>query len=131
MLLLTGLFACNSSSTDKLLRHKKWRVYDVTVPSGDPYNNTQVTQAIDLKNGYYADAYYQFLDDNMFIATIDGKPDTGRYSLLSNGKMISVTAPDGSRKQEHRVTIMKLDEDHFNMKVASGDFNFILHTRKE
>ncbi|UYQ91088.1 hypothetical protein MKQ68_13395 [Chitinophaga horti] len=125
------LFACNSGKTDDLLKHKKWRVYDVTVPPNDPYNNNQVSQSVDLKQGYYADAYYQFLDNNVFIATIDNKPDTGRYSLLSNGKIISVTSANGSRKQEHLVNITKLDENNFNMKVKSGDFHFILHTRKE
>lgn len=131
LLLIAGLSACNTGQTYKALKHKKWRVYDVSVPKNDPYNNTQITQAIDLKNGYYADVYYQFLDDNVFIATINGVPDTGRYNLLSNGKIISITAPDGSRKSEHLINVTKLDDDNFNMKVASGDFHFILHTRKE
>ena len=131
VLLATGLFACNTGKTDKLLKHKKWRVYDVTVPPNDPYNNTQLSQAVELKNGYYTDAYYQFLDNNLFVATIAGQPDSGRYSLLSNGKIISVTSSNGSRSQEHLVNIVKLDEHHFDMKVESGDYHFILHTRKE
>lgn len=131
VLLSAGFFACNTGKTDKLLKHKKWRVYDVTVPPNDPYNNTQLSQAVELKNGYYTDAYYQFLDNNLFVATIAGQPDSGRYSLLSNGKIISVTSSNGSRSQEHLVNITKLDENNFDMKVQSGDYHFILHTRKE
>lgn len=131
VLLAAGLFACNTGKTDKLLKHKKWRVYNVTVPPNDPYNNTQLSQAVELKNGYYTDAYYQFLDNNLFIATIAGQPDSGRYSLLSNGKIISVTSANGSRSQEHLVNITKLDENNFDMKVQSGDYHFILHTHKE
>jgi hypothetical protein len=111
--------------------HKKWRVYDVQVPAGDPYDNTQITQASDLKRGYYSDAYYQFLDNNLFIATIDGKPDSGRYQLLSNGSIISVTASNGLRNAEHLVTVVRLDDKQFDMKVRSGDYNFILKTKAE
>ncbi|CAL1519593.1 hypothetical protein [Chitinophaga sp. MM2321] len=125
------LTACNSGKTNKLLQHKKWRVYDVKVPKGDPYNNTQIIQAKDLKNGYYSDVYYQFLDDNVFVATIAGKPDSGKYFLLSNGKVISVTASNGSRKAENLVTVEKLDDNYFDMKVVSGDYHFILCTRKD
>ncbi|WP_291912073.1 hypothetical protein [Chitinophaga sp. CB10] len=123
--------ACNSGKTDDLLKHKKWRVYDVKVPAGDPYNITQVTQAKDLKDGYYSNVYYQFLDDKLFIATIDNKPDSGRYHILSNGKVISVTASNGDRKAENLVTVERLDEDHFDMKVKSGDYHFVLCTKKE
>ncbi|NLR63231.1 hypothetical protein HGH92_02825 [Chitinophaga varians] len=126
-----ALFACNTGRTDELLKHKKWRVYDVKVPQGDPYNNTQLIQAKDLKDGYYTDVYYQFLDNNVFVATIAGKPDSGKYFLLSNGKVISVTASNGSRTAENLVTVEKLDESHFDMKVKSGDYHFILRTRKE
>ncbi|WP_143309935.1 hypothetical protein [Chitinophaga vietnamensis] len=125
------LAACNTGHTNDLLVHKKWKVYDVQVPAGDPYNITQITQAKDLKNGYYSDVYYQFLDNNVFVATISGKPDSGKYQLLSNGKMISVTASNGSRSAENLVTVERLDEDHFDMKVLSGDFHFILCTKKE
>lgn len=125
------LLACNTGKTDKLLKNKKWRVYDVKVPKGDPYNNTQIIQAKDLKDGYYSDVYYQFLDNNVFVATIAGKPDSGKYFLLSNGKVISVTASNGSRTTENLVTVELLDETHFDMKVTSGDYHFILRTRKE
>jgi hypothetical protein len=125
------LQACNSGKTNELLMHKKWRVYDVKVPKGDPYNLTQLTQAKDLKSGYYSNVYYQFLDNNVFVATIDNKPDSGKYQLLSNGKMISVTASNGDRKYENLVTVERLDGDHFDMKVKSGDYNFILCTKKE
>lgn len=130
-LLLVLFSACDSGRVNKLLLHKKWRVYDVTVPPGSPYDNTQITQAIDLKRGYYTDVFYQFLDDNVFIATIDGKPDSGKYSLLSNGKIISVTASNGLRSSENLVTVMKLDETHFDMKVKSGEYYFILKTKAE
>ncbi|MFB6454843.1 hypothetical protein ACE38W_06185 [Chitinophaga sp. Hz27] len=125
------LQACNTGKTNDLLLHKKWRVYDVKVPKNDPYNLTQVTQAKDLKNGYYSNVYYQFLDNNVFVATIDNKPDSGKYQILSNGKMISVTASNGDRKQENLVTVEQLDDTHFDMKVVSGDYHFILCTRKE
>lgn len=123
--------ACNTAKTNELLLNKKWRVYDVKVPAGDPYNNTQIIQAKDLKNGYYSDVYYQFLDNNVFVATIAGKPDSGKYFLLSNGKVISVTAANGSRKAENLVTVERLDDSHFDMKVVSGDYHFVLCTKKE
>ncbi|ATL48098.1 hypothetical protein COR50_13505 [Chitinophaga caeni] len=129
-LLLLFLVACNASKTDQLLKNKKWRVYDVQVPPNDPYNLTQVTQAKDFKSGYYSNVYYQFLDNNVFIATIDNVPDTGHYELLSNGKIISVTsAKNKSRKSEHLVNIVQLDDDHFDMKVYTGEFHFILRTK--
>jgi hypothetical protein len=127
LLLLT---AC-SSHTNSLLIHKKWRVYDFIVPPGAPYDNTQITQAIDLKRGYYANVYYQFLDNNVFIATIDNKPDTGKYQLLSNGAVISITASNGLRSAENLVTVVNLDEQHFDMKVKSGDYDFIIKTKAE
>ncbi|WP_119079901.1 hypothetical protein [Chitinophaga alhagiae] len=125
------LAACGSGKTDALLQHKKWKVYDVTVPASAPYNNTQVTQAKDLKSGYYSDACYQFLDNGLFIATIAGQPDSGRYKLLSNGRIISITSANGSRSSEHLVEVTALTEDEFDMKVKSGDYHFILHTRKQ
>ncbi|MBV8253460.1 MAG: hypothetical protein JO154_12705 [Chitinophaga sp.] len=131
--IIAALFlqACNTGKTNELLLHKKWRVYDVKVPKGDPYNLTQITQARDLKDGYYSNVYYQFLDNNVFIATIDNKPDSGKYRILSNGKVISVTASNGDRKAENLVTVDRLDDDHFDMKVVSGDFHFILCTKKD
>ena len=129
-LLLTTL-ACNSNKANRLLLHKKWRVYDVQVPAGDPYDNTQITQATDLKRGYYSNVYYQFLDNNVFIATIDNKPDSGKYSLLSNGSIISVTASNGLRNAENLVTIVHLDDQLFDMKVKSGEYYFVLRTKAE
>jgi hypothetical protein len=125
------LLACNSNKVNRLLLHKKWRVYDVQVPAGDPYDNTQITQAKDLKNGYYSNVYYQFLDNNVFIATIDNKPDSGKYQLLSNGSIISVTASNGLRNAENLVTVVHLDDELFDMKVKSGDYYFVLRTKAE
>lgn len=125
------LMACGSGKTDALLKNKKWKVYDVTIPAKDGYNAVQVTQAKDLKGGYYSDAYYQFLDNGLFIATIAGKPDSGRYKLLSNGGIISITAANGARNAEHLVEVVKLDEELFDMKVESGEYHFILRTRKQ
>jgi hypothetical protein len=123
--------ACNSSRTNELLIHKKWRVYDVVIPPGTAYDITQINQATELKRGYYTNVFYQFLDDNLFIATIDNKPDSGKYKLLSNGKVISVTAANGLRSSENLVTVVKLDATHFDMKVKSGDYYFILKTKAE
>jgi hypothetical protein len=123
--------ACNSSHTNELLMHKKWRVYDVVIPPGTAYDITQINQATELKRGYYTNVFYQFLDNNLFIATIDNKPDSGKYKLLSNGKVISVTAANGLRSSENLVTVVNLDETHFDMKVKSGDYYFILKTKAE
>jgi len=130
-LLVLMAVACGGSHNDKLLKHNKWRVYDVQVPSGDPYDITQVNQATDLKKGYYSDAYYQFLDDNLFIATVAGQSDSGKYQLLSNGSIISVTASNGLRTAEHLVTVVHLDDQLFDMKVQSGEYHFILKTKAE
>lgn len=122
----TVLLTACSGSTEQLLQHKIWRVYDVQVPPEDSYNITQINQAKEFKSGYYSNAYYQFLDNNVFIATIGDKPDSGRYQLLSGGKVISVTGNDGSRKSEHLVTVTRLDADHFDMEVQGEDYKFIL-----
>ncbi|ASZ12035.1 hypothetical protein KTO58_14610 [Chitinophaga pendula] len=131
VLAVTVMSACNSGKANKHLMHKKWKVYDVQVPKEDGYNITQVNQATELKRGYYSDAYYQFLENNLFIATVAGKADSGRYELLSNGEVISVTAANGGRSSEHLVTITRLDDTHFDMKVLSGDYHFILMTKAE
>ena len=131
LFLFLSALACNSNKANRLLLHKKWRVYDVQAPAGDPYDNTQITQATDLKRGYYSNVYYQFLDNNVFIATIDNKPDSGKYSLLSNGSIISVTASNGLRSAENLVTIVHLDDQLFDMKVKSGDYYFVLRTKAE
>jgi hypothetical protein len=131
LLLLITTLSCNTSHTNQLLLHKKWRVYDVQVPQGAPYDITQVNQATELKRGYYSDVYYQFLDNNLFVATIAGKPDSGKYQLLSNGSIISITASNGLRSAEHLVTIVHLDENLFDMKVKSEEYNFVLKTKKE
>jgi hypothetical protein len=130
-LLAVIMLACGGSRNNKLLMHKKWRVYDVQIPSGDPYDITQVSQATELKRGYYSDAYYQFLDNNLFIATVGGKADSGKYQLLSNGSIISVTSSNGQRSAEHLVTIVHLDDRLFDMKVRSGEYNFVLKTKAE
>ncbi|RFS26271.1 hypothetical protein DVR12_00320 [Chitinophaga silvatica] len=126
-----SLIACKTKQANELLMNKKWRVYDVKIPPESPISNTQYIQAEDLKRTYYKDAYYQFLDNNVFIATIAGKSDTGKYSILSNGAMISVTAKNGDRRVENLVTITKLTDDYFDMQVTSTDFQFILCTKKE
>lgn len=131
LLMMVLLAACNSSRNNDLLMHKKWRVYDVTIPPESAYDITQISQATELKRGYYTNVYYQFLDNNVFVATIDNKPDSGKYQLLSNGSIISVTAANGLRSAENLVTIVKLDEKHFDMKVKSGDYYFILKTKAE
>ena len=123
--------ACQGKKNNELLMNKKWRVYDVKIPPESPISNTQYIQAEDLKKGYYRDAYYQFLDHNVFVATIAGRSDTGKYYILSNGAMISVTAKNGDRKVENLVTVTKLTEDYFDMQVTSTDFQFILCTKKE
>ena len=123
--------ACKTKKSNELLMNKKWRVYDVKIPPDAPISNTQYIQAKDLKEGYYSDAYYQFLNGNVFVATIAGKSDTGRYFILSNGAMISVTAKNGNRKVENLVTVTRLTDEYFDMKVTSTDFQFILCTKKE
>jgi hypothetical protein len=130
-LLTIIILSCSGNRNNKLLMHKKWRVYDVQVPANDPYDINQISQATELKRGYYSDAYYQFLDDNLFIATVGGKPDSGKYQLLSNGSIISVTANNGLRNAEHLVTVTHLDDKLFDMKVKSGDYNFVLKTKAE
>lgn len=125
------LSACQGKKANELLMNKKWRVYDVKIPPESPISNTQYIQAEDLKKGYYRDAYYQFLDNNVFVATIANKSDTGKYFILSNGAMISVTAKNGDRKVENLVTITKLTDEYFDMQVTSTDFQFILCTKKE
>lgn len=125
------LLCCSCSSGDKQLLHKKWRVYDVVVPPGSGFDIAQINQAAELKRGYYTDVYYQFLDNNLFIATNTNKPDSGKYKMLSNGKVISITANNGDRSYENLVTVVTLDDTHFDMKVKSGDYYFILKTKAE
>lgn len=103
----------------------------MVVPPGSGFDIAQINQAAELKRGYYTDVYYQFLDNNLFIATNTNKPDSGKYKMLSNGKVISITANNGDRAYENLVTVVTLDDTHFDMKVKSGDYYFILKTKAE
>ncbi len=122
------LVSCGRAKTERLLLNKKWEVYDVTAPGNfdiETYNRAQ-----DLKNGFYKNAWFQFLPDSIFITSFSGKPDTGKYHINSGGQTISLY-PLYSNKMYEEIQIQKLDAHFFDFNTLIADFNMTLHLKTE
>jgi hypothetical protein len=122
------LVSCGRAKTERLLLNKKWEVYDVTAPGNfdiETYNRAQ-----DLKNGFYKNAWFQFLPDSIFITSFSGKSDTGKYHINSGGQTISLY-PLYSNKMYEEIQIQKLDAHFFDFNTLIADFNMTLHLKAE
>lgn len=122
------LVACGRAKTERLLLNKKWEVYDVTAPGNfdiETYNRAQ-----DLKNGFYKNAWFQFLPDSIFITSFSGKVDTGKYHINSGGQTISLYPLYGNKMYEE-IQIQRLDAHFFDFNTLIADFNMTLHLKAE
>lgn len=121
------LVSCGRAKTEKLLMNKRWVVYDVTPPKG-VFNIEKSNRAQDLKNGFYKNAWFEFLPDSLFVASFGGKTDTGKYVIRMDGETVSLYPRYGHTIYE-QIEIEQLSEDrlHFNTKVA--DFHMTLHLK--
>lgn len=128
VLLLCGILAsCGRSRTEKLLLQKKWEVYDVTPPPGT-FNIEDNNRASDLKNGFYKGAWFKFLPDSIFIASFEGKPDTGKYRISSDGKTIALY-PHHSDKMYEQIQLRHLSADKMEFNTVIADFHLVLHLK--
>lgn len=121
------LFACGRSKTEKLLIQKKWEVYDVTPPPG-VFNIEDNNRASDLKEGFYKGAWFKFLPDSFFIASFQGKADSGKYSISSDGKTISLYPKTGGKMYE-QIQLQHLSADKMEFNTVLADFHLILHLK--
>ncbi len=119
------LSSCGLKKTEELLMNKRWKVYDVTPPPGR-FNIEQSNRAKELKNGFYRDAWFEFLPDSVFVASFSGKADTAKYVIRSGGDAISLYPRYGNKIYE-QIEIVQLTEDTLKFKTAS--FNMTLHLK--
>lgn len=125
---LLSLSSCGRSLTEKLLLNKKWEVYDVTAPGNfdiETYNRAQ-----DLKNGFYKNAWFQFLHDSLFITSFGGKLDSGKYHINTGGQTISLYPLQGGKMYE-QIQIQKLNSHSLDFNTLISDFNMTLHLKAE
>ncbi len=119
------LNACGLKKTEKLLMNKRWEVYDVTPPRGR-FNIEQSNRAKELKNGFYKDAWFEFLPDSVFVASFNGKADTAKYVIRSGGDAISLYPRYGNKIYE-QIELVRLTEDTLQFNTAS--FHMTLHLK--
>ena len=129
LVIIFCFISCGRSKTEDLIKGKKWEVYDVTPPAG-VFNIEDANRASDLKNGFYKEAWFKFLSDGIFVASFEGKADTGRYQISSNGKMISLYPKHGKDVYE-QIQIQHLTNDKMDFNTIVADFNLVLHLKTE
>lgn len=119
--------SCGKTKTEKLLVNKRWEVYDVTPPPG-PFNVEESNRAKELKNGFYKNAWFEFQQDSMFVASFGGSVDTAKYAIRSGGDAVSLYPRYGNKIYEQiEIVLLTADKLKFSTEVAS--FNMILHLK--
>lgn len=113
--------------TEKLLLNKKWEVYNVTPPSG-AFDLDAINRAEELKNGFYKNAWFQFLPDSVFITSFGNRLDTGKYVIRCAGKLIALYPKYGGRIYEE-IQIQKLTSDKLLFNTVMADFHMTLHLK--
>lgn len=126
-LLLVTLVSCGRAKTERMLLDKTWEVTDVTPPAG-AYNVEQANRARELKEGFYHGGWFRFLPDSVFVASLGGKTDTGRYRINGGGDVISLYPAGGGRMYE-QIRIQYLTADRFRFTTVLADFHLVLHLR--
>ncbi len=121
------LISCGRGKTERLLMNKRWQVYDVTPPDGT-FNIEKSNRAKDLKNGFYKNAWFEFLPDSLFVASFGGKADTGKYAIRPSGKRISLF-PRYENKLYEQIRIVKLNADKMQFTTQVADFHMTLHLK--
>lgn len=120
--------SCGKAETEKLLLNKKWEVYDVTAPGNfdiQAYNRAQ-----DLKDGFYKNAWFQFLPDSLFITSFGGKLDSGKYHVNTGGQTVSLYPLHGGKMYE-QIQIQKINAHNLDFNTLMADFNMTLHLKAE
>lgn len=126
---LLGLLSCGRAKTENLLLDKMWMVTDVTPPAGT-FNVEESNRAQDLKAGFYKDAWFKFLPDSIFVASIGGKTDTGRYHINSGGDAIRLY-PAGGGKMYEQLQVQRLTANQFVFTTVIANFHLVLHLSTE
>ncbi len=124
-----GLFAsCGKSGTKELLTNKKWVVEDVTPPSG-AFNIENAQRAKQLKNGFYKGAWFEFLEDSLFVASFGGKVDTAQYALIAKDEV--ELYPKGRSQAYERILILDISQQKLKFNTEMADFKMTLHLKAE
>ncbi len=121
------LSSCGRMRTEKLLMNKRWLVYDVTPPAGT-FNIEKSNRAKELKNGFYKNAWFEFLSDSLFVASFGGKTDTGKYAIRAGGKAVSLFPRYGHTIYE-QIKIKELKRDRLQFTTQIADFHMLLHLK--
>lgn len=125
LFLVFGLVSCGRSKTEKLLLNKKWMVTDVTQPAGN-FNVEEANQARELKEGFYKNGWFKFLPDSVFIASLGGHTDTGKYHINLGGDAISLYPKSGGAMYE-QIRVQRLSENKLVFNTIIADFHLVLH----
>jgi len=129
LLAVAAVASCGRSKTTNLLLDKQWMVTDVTPPSGT-FNVEQSNRAQDLKAGFYKGAWFKFMPDSIFVASLGGRTDTGRYHINATGDVISLYPAGGGRMYE-QLQIQRLTLNQFVFTTVIADFHLVLHLSTE
>lgn len=128
LFIVTGfLTSCGKAKTEKLIMNKRWEVYDVTPPPG-LFSVEKSKRAKQLKNGFYKNAWFEFLPDSMFVASFGGKIDTAKYVIRFGGDAISLYPRYGDKIYE-QIEIVKLTDEKLKFNTEVADFNMTLHLK--
>lgn len=126
-LVLAGAASCGRQKTERLLLHKQWLVYDVTPPPG-PFNIEESNRAQELKDGFYKNAWFEFLRDSIFVASVGGKTDTGKYHISGDGSRIALFPKQGTKVYE-QIEIRQLSAEKLSFNTVVANFHLVLHLK--
>lgn len=120
---IIGFSSCGKSHTEKLLTQKRWVVYDVKPPSGT-FNIEKSLRAKQLKNGFYKNAWFEFLEDSLFVASFKGNPDTGRYAIIAKDEVSLY--PKYRDTVYERLKIVTIGDSLLSFNTRKADFYMTL-----
>ncbi|MBX6379871.1 MAG: hypothetical protein IRZ01_04220 [Thermoflavifilum aggregans] len=126
--LIIGLLGCGKAHTRKLLLHKTWHVVDVTPPENGNFDIEASRAAEEMKNGFYRNASFTFLDNGLFFTDFNGKTDTGRYAINPGGKIISLYPLRGNKIYE-QIRIRELNDSTLSFTTVMANFDMVLHLK--
>ncbi|HVB02950.1 MAG TPA: hypothetical protein VNE41_04440 [Chitinophagaceae bacterium] len=122
------LVSCGKGRTEKLLVDKQWRVTNVTPPANGNFDIEDENEAQQLKNSVYQNAWFEFTHYGIFMASFNGKLDSGDYKLNYNGKIISLYPLHGNRIYE-QIQIQRLNSKELNFNTLIAHFYMTLHCK--
>ncbi|SFV34214.1 hypothetical protein [Thermoflavifilum thermophilum] len=126
--LITGIMGCGKAHTRKLLLHKTWHVINVTPPENGSFDIEATRAAEEMKNGFYKNASFTFLDNGLFFTDFNGKTDTGRYEINPGGKIISLYPLHGNKIYE-QIRIRELNDSILSFTTVMANFDMMLHLK--